>query len=56
MPWLLKMSSDVEHNDYTRMLKMVCAMLMLMVDFIMTSLWFSLGRGLMELEATIHQN
>ncbi|KAG1823246.1 hypothetical protein EV424DRAFT_1538574 [Suillus variegatus] len=23
LPWLLKMSSDVEHNDYTRMLKML---------------------------------
>jgi hypothetical protein len=38
LPWLLKTSSDMEHDDYMRMLKMVCALPVLMVNFIMTSL------------------
>jgi hypothetical protein len=24
LPWFLKEASDMEHDDYTRMLKMVC--------------------------------
>jgi hypothetical protein len=40
LPWIVKQSSNMEHDEYISMIKMVCAVpiLPLMDDFIMTNI------------------